>query len=736
MKSKLNTLITFFAAALTLGACGDMNPDAPFPDEEARQSERKGIGAAQQAVVTGPVTVDARRSLAVTEKAIVSGFSLRAVLDRLASQSGVTGLTGAELFQQLWDTQNPSPGVTTGPHCNDGPVNGFPYRCRTLDGAQAQNPGAEMDRYVAIGLFNRFDMAPANGANCGEYRVVFARPSTFRRSLIIFEAVLANPRRDLGLEGCRPVAKFWSDLSANADVTSRKNALVNFYFNGLSGFMPVVHVENYGVLDTGLQTRGQVRTNQFLDDPWLLREFTLNKACNPSCSMKFQPVSDKTNPFGELFSSSSTHALASDFQQFFPTQVKALAKNDINAFNYTVQDRFNTGESAATFGGPDDYNSQFSPTGTFANNIQAKLTEINSPLTPAQIVARAKALSCAGCHQLSNNQPLGGGLTWPSSLGFTHVTEQQTESGQDGERFMISPALTNVFLPQRKVVLENFMNSANSGNGGSSGSSLTLQSGVAANRCLDVSNAGTTNGTNVQSFECNGTNAQRWVMTSAGELRSAVASDMCLDVSGGNTADWTNVQLFQCNGSTNQKWTRTAAGELRSALGSNICLDVELAGTANGTNVQIFQCNGTKAQQWFEKPLLPNAKTVKEATPVPITIRDVRLNGGGNTLVAASPGQSIQLAVDYTITQSSTCPGCIDQILIGFQTGPLGCAYDGIPSGSGTSGTGVLNITAPTSPGVYYLRFRYAQAFSCDTSWWTVDATPNDAHNIAVITVQ
>jgi cytochrome c peroxidase len=113
--------------------------------------------------------------------------------------------------------------------------------------------------------------------------------------------------------------------------------------------------------------------------------------------------------------------------------VAALAVNDINSFNYEVPDRFNTGESAVA-AGVDDYTSQFSSTGTFASNIQSRLTQLGSTLTPAQIVARAKALSCAGCHQLSNGQSLGGGLTWPSSLGFTHVSEQQTELGQDGER--------------------------------------------------------------------------------------------------------------------------------------------------------------------------------------------------------------------------------------------------------------------------------------------------------------
>jgi len=125
-----------------------------------------------------------------------------------------------------------------------------------------------------------------------------------------------------------------------------------------------------------------------------------------------------------------------------------------------------------------------------------------------------------------------------------------------------------VFLPRRKAVLENFVNNPPPQSGGVQS---VLQSGVAANRCLDVSGAGTANGTNVQLYQCNGTHAQKWMLTQAGELRSAVASDMCLDVDNAGTADWTNVQLYQCNGTHAQKWTRTAAGEVRSALGSNLC---------------------------------------------------------------------------------------------------------------------------------------------------------------------
>jgi hypothetical protein len=44
-----------------------------------------------------------------------------------------------------------------------------------------------------------------------------------------------------------------------------------------------------------------------------------------------------------------------------------------------------------------------------------------------------------GCHQHSNNRDLGGGVRWPSSIGFVHIDENGS----------ISPALTNVFLPAR-----------------------------------------------------------------------------------------------------------------------------------------------------------------------------------------------------------------------------------------------------------------------------------------------
>jgi hypothetical protein len=209
---------------------------------------------------------------------------------------------------------------------------------------------------------------------------------------------------------------------------------------------------------------GQVRTNQFIQppvipplQPWLLREFKLLRDCGTTCSLKFVPVTVKTNPFGDLFNPAVVNPRATQFRNHFITQVERLAHPDINIFNHDVPDLFNTGESdAQTAGAVDDYVARFGPgPSAFHTAIQGELTRIGSSLTPQEIVARAQAQSCGGCHQRSNGAALGGGMTWPASAGFVHSTENNDPA--DPNRFDISPALRNVFLPFRKGVLESFL---------------------------------------------------------------------------------------------------------------------------------------------------------------------------------------------------------------------------------------------------------------------------------------
>jgi hypothetical protein len=467
-------------AAIMLGACGEMPAEGEDLGEqppEPPHSDRTGIGmmppppAPGTGTATPPVPLDVRRSLAVTEKSILARFGGRRVFTHLVAGHGGSGFTPEQLFRQLWDTQNPAPGqpdLPGMPHCTDNgnSLNGFPYVCRPSEGRQAQ-PGAliHLDSYAAVGLYNRFDLASVDGTSCGEYRIVLARlPFTpGNRNFIIFEAALPNPRPELGQEGCRPVADFWAALSTEPDPALRATRLESFYFTGLPGFAPVVSPDHYGNNPRGL---GQVRTNQFLQNgpttpqvPWLMREFKLVRDCAtlPSCTLKFVPATVKTNPFGGLFNPASTHPKAAAFQSHFVGQVAGLALNDLNRFNYQVPDVFNAGQNNSQVPGvEDDYLAQFGPgPSPFHEAIGQELARLGSPLTPRDIVARAQALSCGGCHQRNSGRPVGGGLTWPASANFVHSTE--TDDPADPTRFGISPALRDQLLPLRRTVLEGYL---------------------------------------------------------------------------------------------------------------------------------------------------------------------------------------------------------------------------------------------------------------------------------------
>jgi hypothetical protein len=438
------------------------------------ESGGETLGTATEATQPSPI-VDVRRSLAITDQPILANFTLERVLNQLITTSGVSGLTASALFQQWWDTQNPPPG--TGPdagaaHCS-GTLNDYPYQCRpspaegfqaTCDPFAANSPCA----YIPVGLFMRFDLAPEDGSHCGEYRVVFAKASgkdaagTQNRNFLIFEAALQNPHLNQGLRGCEKFVRVWAELSDNNNLNSRRDKLDDWYFDGHQEFDPVIQYQNFG--DNPLSA-GQIRTNQFVqpDEPrmWNLREFKLKKECAGACKLRFVPVTDKVNPFGPLFDGASTHPNAGAFQTEFLTQVARLATNDPNAIGMNTSDVYNSGQSLATsLSNETNYATQFGAGANgFGTAIQAELTAIGSSLQPIHVVRRAQVTACAGCHRFSNNADLGGFL-WPQSLGFTHVSEKDAdlETLSGVTRFKISDALTNLLLPHRKVVVENFLN--------------------------------------------------------------------------------------------------------------------------------------------------------------------------------------------------------------------------------------------------------------------------------------
>lgn len=133
--------------------------------------------------------------------------------------------------------------------------------------------------------------------------------------------------------------------------------------------------------------------------------------------------------------------------------------------------------------------------------------------------------------------------------------------------------------------------------------SYTLISALNNSKCLDVSGAGTTNGTNIQLWTKNETVAQKFTIYKvSGDWYSIrnLDSAKAIDVQGGNRKSGVNVQLWEWNGTDAQLWRFFDAGNgyyyIQNKLG--YYLDVSGGKTADGTNVWVYSGNSTNAQKW------------------------------------------------------------------------------------------------------------------------------------------
>ena len=122
------------------------------------------------------------------------------------------------------------------------------------------------------------------------------------------------------------------------------------------------------------------------------------------------------------------------------------------------------------------------------------------------------------------------------------------------------------------------------------------------NNCLDVAAGGrpegTRNGNIVQMWQCVGNGNQQWKLRNSHVVWST-HPDKCLDVRQGQTANGTQVQIWDCQpDNPNQRWI-VEDNRVIWAAHPEKCLDVSAGGTANGTKVQIWNCQrGNDNQRW------------------------------------------------------------------------------------------------------------------------------------------
>lgn len=121
-------------------------------------------------------------------------------------------------------------------------------------------------------------------------------------------------------------------------------------------------------------------------------------------------------------------------------------------------------------------------------------------------------------------------------------------------------------------------------------------------KALDIKNASTSNGANVQLYKLNNSAAQRFKLTYKNGYYTITNanSNKALDVQGGGTSNGTNVQQYKSNNSNAQKWKIKDLGNGYFSIQAKcgLYLDVKGGNTANKTNIQIYKGNKTKSQMF------------------------------------------------------------------------------------------------------------------------------------------
>ncbi len=410
---------------------------------------------------------NARRSVIETNLTALSGLTLRQVFESALANSGAdqTGVTAEGAYHAIIDSYAPA-ATARDPelvHCDDETtggspsLNGFPLMCGRLEAEQFDN----LDVWQPLAIVNRLDLAPADGANCGQQRMIFANNSFIgnSRMFIIVEAMVPNPSPECGVDACRPIAEFWNSLADIEDAGLRGALLQDVFLrSGLGSFGPFMNSDRLG------PNGGQVRTNNFNDFVWTLREFHFQSA--PAVLPLPQPVAESPN--GELWNDLSTLPQGEECRESFLRAAEGVLGNNLSAMTFPVAQACKDAESPNDFFRQDYVTHLASGSGDFIARLDSIAN--SAGLSAFDVAARARfAGSCMGCHQEASGSSLGGGLTAPFQGDFVQVSEFSTENCGDGTLcFGLSDALRNTFLPHRLNVQNELLSRPSSCGGGGS----------------------------------------------------------------------------------------------------------------------------------------------------------------------------------------------------------------------------------------------------------------------------
>jgi hypothetical protein len=184
-------------------------------------------------------------------------------------------------------------------------------------------------------------------------------------------------------------------------------------------------------------------------------------------------------------------------------------------------------------------------------------------------------------------------------------------------------------------------------------------------RCLDGRGGGTSNGTAVQVWACNGLRQQQWVQHPFDDTIWGGA-DLVLDVTGYGTSSGTPVQLWAPAKTSNQRWS---FHETTIVASGGRVLDAIGFGSANGTRLQLYDDAGSPNQRWMFYPASGQIRID--------TGRCLDVQGGSNALGApvqlwdclGNPNQTFHLGPNGSIVSASGL--CLDAAGYGTTNGTL-----------------------------------------------------------------
>lgn len=207
-----------------------------------------------------------------------------------------------------------------------------------------------------------------------------------------------------------------------------------------------------------------------------------------------------------------------------------------------------------------------------------------------------------------------------------------------------------------------------------------IASALDNNMVVDVSGGSSQDGTNIQLYRKNGTDAQLFQI-----VRSEVdgyyyivnkGSGKVLDVAGGETASQTNVQLYTKNGTQAQHWklymAYNSSENVSFMARCGKFLDVSGGNTENGTNIWIYDGNNTKAQAFKLIPYVNTTYVTKtlnfdsfetwkseleNAQRSVTSFGTIRANPSGNTYYTGNVIAGIEVLETRTIKIKFPLPG-------------------------------------------------------------------------------